>query len=106
MLQDIRELLKGTFLEDAMMMELEIPRTTDIAIAISINSENAIDAWKLLKSHIDQTQRYPVITTCWGSDSPTWEQSIIDNERIQMIKKVSPLSSHSERSSKEVPIQE
>lgn len=78
MLQDIRELLKGTFLEDAMMMELEIPRTTDIAIAIAVNSENAIESWKLLKSHIDQTQRYPVLTTSWGGNHGTWEQSMID----------------------------
>jgi hypothetical protein len=80
MLQDIRELLKGTFLEDAMMMELEIPRTTDIAIAIAVNSENAIEAWKLLKSHIDQTQRYPVLTTNSRSILGTWEEKIVGQD--------------------------
>jgi hypothetical protein len=79
-LQAIRELLKGTFLEDAIMIELEIPRTTDVAIAIAVESENKIEAWKLLKSHLPQTKRYPVVTTCWSSDFPTWEQSIIDND--------------------------
>lgn len=88
MLEDIRELLKGTFLEDAMMMELEIPRTTDIAIAIAVNSENAIEAWKLLKSHISQTERYPVLATFWnkysGSKSlskfEAWQKAMIEED--------------------------
>ena len=76
-LQDIRELLKGTFLEDAMMMGLEIPRTTDVAIAIAVNSENAIKAWKLLKSHISQTQRYPVFAdSIWGKSIENWKQQL------------------------------
>jgi hypothetical protein len=80
MLEGIKELLKGTFLEDAMMMELEIPRTTDIAIAIAVTSENAIEAWKLLRSHLDRTQRYPVVTTCWSGFGETWEQRMKDED--------------------------
>jgi hypothetical protein len=79
-LQDIRELLKGTFLEDAMMVELQIPRTTDVAIAIAVNSQSAIEAWKLLKNHLDQTQRYPVVTTCWSGFGETWEQKMRDED--------------------------
>ncbi|AFY74214.1 hypothetical protein Syn7502_02205 [Synechococcus sp. PCC 7502] len=78
MLKDIQALLQGSFLAHAQMMELEIPRTKDVAIAIAITPENKIAAWKLLKSHLAQTQRYPVITTSWGRNLSTWEQSMLD----------------------------
>ena len=44
MLKVIQEILKGTFLETANMIELAIPRTTDTAIAIAVTSENKLEA--------------------------------------------------------------
>ncbi len=78
MLKAIQELLKGTFLEAANIIELAIPRSTDTAIAIAVTSENKLQAWQLLRNHLDRTQRYPVITTCWGyNPSLAWDKSII-----------------------------
>ncbi len=78
MLKVIQEILKGTFLETANMIELAIPRTTDTAIAIAVTSENKLEAWKLLKSYLDQTRMYPVITYCWCyNPSLAWDKSII-----------------------------
>jgi hypothetical protein len=60
-LAEVIDFLKNTLLSDAKVIELEIPESTERAIAIQIDRDNAIAAWELMQSKIGITGRYPVI---------------------------------------------
>lgn len=75
-LESLRELLKETVLKDADIAQINIPLTDEIAIAIKVDLENSLNSWSLLKDLLSQTQRYPVITTCWGASMGSWENTI------------------------------
>lgn len=72
----LQELLSATFLSEADIISLEIPMTTNLALAIHVNLENSFAAWQLLLDLLPQTQRYPVISTCWGLSTGGWEKAV------------------------------
>jgi len=79
-IESLRELLSGTFLSEADMIQLDIPMTQSVALAIAVNLENSLAAWYLLKDLMPQTQRYPVITACWGSNGGNWQKTVNDED--------------------------
>lgn len=58
-INEIVVLLENTLLAGSQVIELEIPESADRALAIEINPENGIAAWKLMRSLLDRTQRHP-----------------------------------------------
>lgn len=79
-LESLRELLSGTFLSEAEITHLDIPLTTDVALAIAVNLGNSLEAWHLLRNLLPQTQRYPVIATCWQGDYGGWQKTLHDED--------------------------
>ncbi len=79
-IESLRELLSGTFLSEADMVQLDIPMTTSVALAIAVNLENSVEAWHLIKDLLPQTQRYPVITTCWSGNAENWQKTMNDED--------------------------
>jgi hypothetical protein len=75
---EIVGLLENTLLAGSKVIDLEIPGSIDRALAIEINPENGIAAWKLMRSLLDRTKRYPVIVdSCeYPSTSKDWETSM------------------------------
>lgn len=66
--QQISNLLKGSFLEGRKIETLTIPQSPHIALSMEISQAESLDAWKLLRSLVPQTQRYPIITFSWFDD--------------------------------------
>jgi len=65
-LEAISRLLQGTLLEAQPLRLLDIDESDQVAVAISVEPARAMAAWQLMKSHLAQTQRYPILTTTWG----------------------------------------
>jgi hypothetical protein len=72
----IQNLLWGTFLEQAKIISLEVPESDKFVFAININQENYLQAWQLFKNQLNETERYPIVTTSWGGGYANWEQNI------------------------------
>ena len=66
--EDIAALLQGSFLAEREIQQLEIPESRECAFVISVPPDNALDAWTLMRSHLANTNRYPILTEGWGSD--------------------------------------
>ena len=79
-IESLRELLSRTFLSEADMIQLDMPMTQNVALAIAVNLENSLEAWHLLQDLLPQTQRYPVITACWSSNAGNWQKDIINED--------------------------
>ncbi|MFE4105061.1 DUF4253 domain-containing protein [Almyronema epifaneia] len=61
-------LLHGSWLEKHTLTPLTIAESEQIAFALQVEAANALAAWQLLRSHLQQTQRYPILSEGWGSD--------------------------------------
>jgi hypothetical protein len=59
--EGITNLLQGTFLEEKTIQTLSIDQSDEVAFAFEIDSTQSLEAWKLLRSLLDQTNRYPII---------------------------------------------
>lgn len=97
-IQAIASLLTGTVLESAQIIPLEIPETQAVAFAIEVNLTNYGDAWSFMRSHIDQTKRWPVVVTCWSNEPGNWQQSVVNDllfSRFYFEEEVSQIDSDS-----------
>ena len=68
-IEGLRDVLMGTPLEHHNVAELDIPETSENALAIEVNHQNALDSWQLFRSKVDVTKRWPVLIACWNSGS-------------------------------------
>jgi Domain of unknown function (DUF4253) len=66
--ESISKLLEGSFLADQELHQLEIDESSQIAFLINVESAKAVEAWQLMRSLLEHTKRYPIITYGWGSD--------------------------------------
>lgn len=64
----IANLLQDSFLKTHDIRKLEIDESDQFAFAIQIDRSRALEAWQLMRSRLEQTHRYPVLTEGWGSD--------------------------------------
>jgi hypothetical protein len=67
--ESISKLLKGTFLTNRELHQLKIDESDQIAFIINVESAKVIEAWQLMRSLLEHTKRYPIITYGWGSDN-------------------------------------
>lgn len=66
--QAISELLQGSILEGKEIRQLAIDESSESAFVIEVPRADALNAWNLMRSHLSETGRYPVLTDGWGSD--------------------------------------
>jgi Domain of unknown function (DUF4253) len=67
-IESISNLLQGSVLKGHKIRQLEIDGSDEYAFEIEIPHANAMEAWHLMRSHLKDTKRYPVLTCGWGSD--------------------------------------
>ena len=77
---DLMELLATTSLSGRAMKVLEIPEDDAVALAIETVASSALDDWRILRSMVDETRRWPVVVTAW-SGSVDWQEAI-DGEML------------------------
>lgn len=76
----IRLIIKNTILAETSIIEINIPGTEKIALAMEVNLHNKIVAWQIIRNLFPHTQLYPVIVTCWLNNRQNWEDNIIHND--------------------------
>lgn len=64
----ISELLQESFLKDREIRQLAIHESDQFAFAIEVDRADALDTWNLMRSHLEDTKRYPVLTKGCGSN--------------------------------------
>ena len=64
-LQDLRLIFNDTFLNDRHCIELPILETEETAFAREIQVHEIETSWNLAHKLLDQTGRYPIVSTCW-----------------------------------------
>ncbi|MGM3308569.1 DUF4253 domain-containing protein [Anabaena sp. WFMT] len=79
-ISNIKKLIKNTILEETQIIEVKIPETNEIALAMQVDIENKIEAWKIMRKLLSQTQRYPVIVACWFNPGENWADNVINND--------------------------
>ena len=84
-LDDISALLRGTKLEASTEVELDIPGSSNCAFAIKVNCENSIRAWNLLRSLVDETERYPVLAGEGAFGSLNWIEYLNERELFSRL---------------------
>ena len=76
----IATLLKDTFLAKREIIKLDIPECDRSAFAIQINREEILSAWRLLRSYLPVTQRWPVVVAPWNFQCQDWQSNILDSD--------------------------
>ena len=66
-ISNIKQIIKNTIIEETQIIEIKIPETEKIALAMQVNIDNKIEAWKIMRNLFPQTQLYPVIVACWSN---------------------------------------
>jgi hypothetical protein len=79
-INDIKNILKNTILEQTQIIEIRIPETDEIALAMQVNVDNKIEAWNIMRKLVPQTQLYPVISVCWFNLGRTWADVVIKSD--------------------------
>jgi hypothetical protein len=67
-IEAISNLFQGSVLEGQAIRQLKIDESDESAFEIKVPRANALDAWQLMRSHLKDTKRYPLLTEGWGSD--------------------------------------
>ncbi len=79
-LEDIAALLRGTELENSTKVKLDIPESSNCAFAIKVHAENSLRAWSILRSLVDETERYPVLAGEGSFASLNWTEYLIERD--------------------------
>ncbi len=77
-INDIKQIIKNTIIAETQIIEIKIPETEKTALAMEINIDNKIEAWKIMRNIFPQTQLYPVIVACWLGKTANWTNDIIE----------------------------
>lgn len=86
----IAHLLKGTCLDGSAIQQVPIDASDQDAFVIEVEQRMALDAWAVLRSLLEQTKRYPILTESWGC-SDYFSRFYYDEEhQAGMIAGVSP----------------
>lgn len=86
----ISDLLQGTFLDGQPVRQISIDASEQYAFLLEVDRAIALDAWKLMRSLLPQTQRYPILTESWGSDDYFSRFYYEEEQQAGMIPAVSP----------------
>jgi hypothetical protein len=78
-ISNIQQIIKNTILEKTQIIEIKIPESEKTALAMEVNIDNKIEAWKIMRNLFPQTQLYPVIVACWSNKSENWADDVIQD---------------------------
>lgn len=82
---ELYDLLSKTELSKSKIAKLEIPESTQSAFAIEVAQPQMLSCWRLLRSLIDKTNMYPLLTdTTWSSATRNWQEDM--NEQNYFIR--------------------
>jgi hypothetical protein len=89
-IEAISKLLKGTFLEESEIRQLEIDESDECAFEIKVLRPSALDAWHLMRDKFKDTQQYPILTEGWGSDDYFSRFYYREEENAGKLRGISP----------------
>ncbi|MEM7595835.1 MAG: hypothetical protein AAF383_30775 [Cyanobacteria bacterium P01_A01_bin.83] len=61
-LEELAKILQSTVLKDSNIAVIEIPKSKGLAFAIEVPRPTMLDYWRLLRSLMDITKMYPILT--------------------------------------------
>ena len=77
-IDELAKLLKGTKLEQYEKVSLPVLDTDEVALFIEIPVEGLEDSWRVARGLLEQTGRWPIVSTSW--ENSTFPQSLIDED--------------------------
>ncbi len=77
-IEDLHDLLRGTFLELNDIVAMSVLDTGETVLAIEVNNSNSFEAWSLLRNLAHQTGRWPVLTALWVNPSQSFDAQLSD----------------------------
>ena len=77
---ELSKLLQETVLENSNIALLPIPESTQLAFAIEVPRSQMLDCWRLMRSLIDVTKMYPVLTDFSFAGTGNWHNDLIEED--------------------------
>lgn len=74
--EELSEILKSTVLKSSNIALIEIPKSRQLAFAIEVPRETMLDCWHLMRSLVNITQMYPVLTNDWIASTGNWQDKM------------------------------
>lgn len=82
---ELHDILSKTELSNTKIAKLAIPESTQSAFAIEVPQPQMLSSWRLLRSLVDKTNMYPLLTdTTWSSATRNWQEDM--NEQNYFIR--------------------
>ncbi len=81
----VSNLLQGSFLADCEIRQLTIDQSDQFAFAIQVEPVEALEAWNLLRSHLEQTKRYPLLSYAWGGGNDFFSRFYYQEEQAYSL---------------------
>lgn len=76
-LEKLAKILQSTVLKDSNIASIEIPESKRLAFAIEVPRPTMLDCWCLLRSLMDATQMYPILTDFFVDRTQNWHQDLV-----------------------------
>lgn len=83
-LAELYDLLSKTELSKSKIAKLAIPESTQSAFAIEVPQPQMLSCWRLLRSLIDKTNMYPLLTYNWIYTTRNWQEDM--NEQYYFLR--------------------
>jgi len=77
---ELRSALAGTDLYARDIVELPILDTGEVAFAVQISSSEVHTMWRIARSVLHATGRWPVASGCWGGGSSNWRERVLKED--------------------------
>lgn len=75
---ELKALLSATSLKDRPVTSVPVLKTDERALAIDILPSEIESAWQSLRGLVDQTGRWPIVTSVWGSSAESLDQRLAE----------------------------
>lgn len=77
---ELAKILQSTILKDSNIASLAIPESQQLAFAIEVPRSQMLDCWRLLRSLVNDTQMYPVLSDRWLAGTGNWQNDMIEED--------------------------
>ena len=75
---ELAKILQSTILKDSNIASLAIPESQQLAFAIEVPRSQMLDCWRLLRSLVDTTCRYPIISDFTFASTGSWYKDLVE----------------------------
>ncbi|HIK18778.1 MAG TPA: hypothetical protein IGS53_26325 [Leptolyngbyaceae cyanobacterium M33_DOE_097] len=79
-LEALNDLLQGTLLAGCSIRQLAIDESDEFAFELQVPAANAYAAWQLMRSQLNHTGHYPILTERWTTDDYISRSSYSEEE--------------------------